>query len=139
MTEPRFVLRSSPSGPIIEPTEPGGRNGWNAASNLSIVLLAAGHTPGVYTVGISVFVRTASGAGAFTGSTLSWGVVGGGLSTNVLVPGAPTTTGPKLNAYRSLPSNGALPILYNLVVVGITGNPVIDIAGYARLAALNPP
>lgn len=139
MTEPRYVLRSSPSGPRVEPVEPGGLIGWNAGSNRSIVILPAGHPPGVYTVGLSLFVRTASGAGAFTGTTLTWGLAGGGLSSNALVPGAPTTTGAKLNAYRSLPSSGLLPILYNLVVVGITGNPVIDVAGYAMIAALNPP
>lgn len=87
---------------------------------------------------MTTFVRSAAGAGAFTGTTLGWNMPVSGSTTIAFAPSAPTSTGPKINAYRSLPSSGLGPIVYNVVSAGITGSPLIDIVGYAELIALNP-
>src|SRR5690242_18206692 len=125
---PRYQLRSSASGPRALPAQAHGLNGWNAASNLTIDLLDAGHPAGLYTIAVQVFVRTAAGAGNFNGSVLACDMPGAGAVTNAFVPAVPTSTGSKVSSYRQIPSTGLSPIQFRLVVNGITGSPVIDVS-----------
>lgn len=136
---PKYSMRIGPSGPRFMPVRPNGVVGWDGSGSQAIVLLPAGHAPGIYTIGVSAFVRTAASGGAFTGSTLSWGMVDiAGLTSIAFAPSVPTSTGAKLNAYRSLPSSGLSPITWTVVGAAITGSPVIDLAGFAKWTAFNP-
>ncbi len=118
---------------------PAGIVGWNGLGTQNFILQPLGHPPGVYTVGCLCFVRTASGAGSFAGSVLSWGMIDiPGITTVSFGPSAPTVTGPRLNAYRSIPSSGLQPIIWSVVGAGITGSPIIDLAVFAKWAAFNP-
>lgn len=136
----KYSMRAGSSGPRILPGPSRSILGWNGSGTQNLVILPAGHQPGLYTVGLICFVRTAAGGGAFTGSTVTWGMVGvAGLTSIAFVPGVPTSTGVKINAYRSLPSSGLSPITWNVVGAAITGAPLIDIVAYAKLVAFNPP
>jgi hypothetical protein len=126
------------SGKTSSPLVAAGIIGWDASAPLILTLLPAGHAPGLYTVGVSIFVRTAAGAGSLSNSVLSWNQIDlGNVTTNTIAAAAPTTTGNKLSVYRTLPSNGQSPILYTLTPAGITGTPVIDISAYALPTALD--
>lgn len=135
----KYSMRTGPSGPRALPVPSRGILGWNGSGTQNLVILPAGHQPGIYTVGLTCFVRAAASGGAFTGSTVTWGMVGvAGLSSIAFAPGVPTSTGIKINAYRSLPSSGLSAITWNVVGAAITGTPLIDIVAYAKLVALNP-
>lgn len=137
MTQNPLNLRVSPSGRYYEPQPASGLRGWTVAAPLVVTLLAAGHEAGVYTIGITVFVRVAAGAGNLSSAVLAWSQIGLGATSVTVAPTAPTSTGNKLSLFRSLPSTGLLPITYTLTPALITGSPIVDVTCFATLVGLN--
>jgi hypothetical protein len=131
-------LRRSASGKYAEPIRSAGIIGWNAGAPLTLTLQATGHRPGLYVVGVEVYVRQVASAGNLNATIIGWNQPGLGSTSQALAPSVPTVSGNRLTIYRTIPSTGLGPIIYQLTPAGITGSPIIDIGAYALLTALHP-
>lgn len=130
--------RSSPSGPLIAELlaeAPVARvEGYTAASTLSLLLLAAGHTPGLYIIASTIIARVAATAGSLL-RTITFpaplfegtGVVQGLANIAINTPGNSNTNFTSISLY----SSGAGPIHFHFTGTGVTGSPVLDVTARA--------
>lgn len=132
--------RGGNSGPIIQPLQAPGRRRWFpvASTPFVVVLLPAGHPPGLYEVRTSGFV-TATGAGTFTAS-LAWNEDDFGPVSIALNGGfGLTTTGLKLFERVAFVSSGLAAIALTLTPSGtVSGTPRVNVAAVASLIATPP-
>ncbi len=128
-----LAIRSAPSGPKYSPLPGVALVGYAGSAPAAVVILPAGHPPGFYDIPLALYVRTIASGGNLNTSALSWAAPGLGLTSVVIAPAVPTTSGPRLTVYRSIASSGLLPITYTLTPTGITGAPVMDFDSAAIL------
>ncbi len=103
--------------------------GWNAGSTLQVVMLAAGHTPGLYSIDVCVVVRVAASAGTAARSILYSAPNFGSTSIAGFGGSSLTVAGNPVGSFTTLSvmSDGSGPVTFQFVPAGVTGSPSVDV------------
>lgn len=106
--------------------------GYTAAAPVSLMLLPAGHPPGIYLVGVESNVRTAASGGSLTPALTFSTPTTGAVSNTQLIFSSLIATGVASLTPRTFESTGATAMVLTYTPAVVTGSPVIDIFASAN-------
>lgn len=129
---------TGPTGPTGATGSPGPTVtslGYTAAAPLTLTMLGAGHTPGMYLLNMSFLVRTAAGAGtlqrSYAYSNSGAKTIVGFATASIAALGNPNAAFTNI----VIASDGVNALDVTLTPAGVAGSPVVDVYASAYLVA----
>jgi hypothetical protein len=132
----RPLLQELTSGIVRNTTPTDGLLNWDLSGPLLLTALPAGHTPGIYNLQTTLYMRVAAATGNVNGIILSWSEPGVGVTTNVFGNLNVTSLGLILSGIRTVSSDGTAPLTVSITPNLITGAPRANVMACAPYQSL---
>lgn len=121
------ALRAGNSGRLVQPVPSEGLFAWDGVNPIVSTIAPAVHSPGLYEIVITGFIRTTGSAGSLS-ATIGWNQPNAGPTTLQVNFGAVISINTITGALRVIRSAGNAPITLTYFTTGLVGSPVIELA-----------